>query len=235
MPKKTVVDEAEEHLKKGEIGEAQQIFNELTATQPQTEEDYLLQGDAYFRLAHHYEQAIEYLKAASKMDPGDPLPLVILGEIYYEQMQYSKAKKAWKKALELEPRNPKGMYNLALVAEEEGQLKTAISYLEEALTEDSHDLKARELLAEVYKKARMYKKAAKAYEGAINLVKDSEEEIGERLSLLYDLGRLHEDFRNYDKAIECFKQIVAEKPDEFLAKRSLRRVKEKKHGWDYIR
>ena len=231
MPNK--LEKGYKFLMKGDREAAQKIFNEIVKKPPETPQDYAMQGEAYFRLANKHSIAIKYLKKAASMEPNDPEPQEILGEIYFAQGRYNLAREYFQKAHELRPSSHIILNNLAATAMDQRDYDAAIKYAKQAIKKAPEELMLRMLLSEIYKEARMYKESVKAYEDAINIAQINRS-IGGEITALYGLADLYENFHNYDKAIETYKKALEKVPNEPIVKHALERVQHKKTGIRYI-
>jgi O-antigen ligase/Tfp pilus assembly protein PilF len=112
----------------------------------------LADGDAY--------AAVESLKQSAAINPISPEPHRLLGRIYSvtdtESPAYeSRAVLEMKKAVQLEPSNAKGYYQLAKTYEREGRPMDAVRAYKEGLSRDPHSPQMLAALARAYDSAGM--------------------------------------------------------------------------------
>lgn len=89
----------------------------------------------YLRSFQPGERAVEYVRAASEVDPG--LHLYALQQAYLSSDENALA--AYRRAVELEPTWDTGWLNLAALAERQGDLRGAMQYLEQARQISHHN------------------------------------------------------------------------------------------------
>lgn len=79
-------------------------LDRLVASSPENEEAYLSRAFVYFMKGpDDYRRAEENLKSAMKLNPRQAITHSALGIIYYETNRVAEAKKAFEKALEIDP------------------------------------------------------------------------------------------------------------------------------------
>jgi tetratricopeptide (TPR) repeat protein len=131
-------------------------------------------------------EAIEELKAATRLDPASPDLLSRLGFFYLMDRQYEKADKEFKNAIALEPAILSARKGLVLVYEQQRKCRDAIAELSDFLASSRHPDRARRV-TEIYGKD--------GYEQAIQCVmheeiKDDFEENAKPFYLAADYARL---------------------------------------------
>ncbi len=104
---------------------------------------YLALAEAYLQLANESDdenlkklqlsKALSVLNDAKKIAPEDPAVYNLEGLIREAMGDHARAIQAFKKAVELDPKNARAHYNLALAYLSQGKLDEAIAALEEAV------------------------------------------------------------------------------------------------------
>ncbi len=100
-----MLDLGERYLWIGEIGKAEEVFNELIAMDYQEPKLYRYLGDIYLAKNNH-QQAIKNYKKYTALAPNDYYAHYQLGEIYYDLDRKNKAYQEFKKSLALIDKAP---------------------------------------------------------------------------------------------------------------------------------
>jgi len=96
-----------------------------------TASDYIFAGENYENSLRNYEKAEAAYKKAANTDPDHPLPLLKLGQMYYETARYTKAAAVLKKQVEKFPQIPAAYYYLGRTLGKLGKKEEAIEVLVE--------------------------------------------------------------------------------------------------------
>jgi tetratricopeptide (TPR) repeat protein len=94
-------------------------------------------AEAYWMQGQH-EKARDYYLAAMRSDPGNAELLVEFGDLLVELDDLSGAAAKFRQALDLEPETVRPKIMLGLICSQQGDLESAVRYLESALAEDQH-------------------------------------------------------------------------------------------------
>ncbi len=154
--------------------------------------------------AKNYSEAISYLYRASRVAPKEPKVWNALGLTYMEVEEYSKAERAFKKVLEIDPQFSEAKMNLGVLYFRKKNYKEAISYLKDAVRDEIFDKKhvAFYHLARVYKDMgdvenyREYLKKATAYNPLF-------------IEAQLELGSAYMDAKEYDKAERLYRVLIS--------------------------
>jgi Flp pilus assembly protein TadD len=139
--------------------------------------------DARYNLAFalfarkNYKDALphfSYLLAKTPPDPALDLAAVYdaRGAVYEKLAQWSKAVGDYRKASELDKKEPSYAFNLALAMLNSGRLNDAIAPLQEVIRRDPRHEQAHLLLGDVYIKKKIWKKAQESLESYVALRPD---------------------------------------------------------------
>lgn len=177
------------YYKKGEKERGIKLLEQVIQQYPDRQKGYI-------DLATIYMKAKEFAKAEQVIKRGleikeDPEFYFVLGNMEYERKKYQKARKYYKRMIELAPNDPRGYNNLALVEIAMGNERTAIELYEKAL-EINPD----------------YREAKSNYNSLLKYLKKKE---GGTLSMEKEAYRALMD-ENYQRAIELYNKLLS-KPE----------------------
>ncbi len=98
--------------------------------------------DIFLNIAKTYRNMQDYTKAISNAEsshelaPGKVNPLLLLGNIYYDQGNFNEAAKYYEKAMEIEKNSPPLLYNMAITLLRKGDYFSGLEYLKKAADAD---------------------------------------------------------------------------------------------------
>lgn len=136
-------------------------------------------------------EEVNILQDALSMNPSDSFAYYYLGNFWYAARQYDNAKSCWEKSLELNPKYPTVLRNLALVYYNKFNKKSeAGELLERAFELDTTDSRLFMELDQLYKKSGVEHTVRMAlYEKYPNLVEERDDLCIERITLCNQLGK----------------------------------------------
>lgn len=172
---------AEGYLQNGQLTDAQRVFRRMLQIQPQCLEARLGLGRIYYQTGS-FSEALEELRLAT--DLRDPNLLQMLANSYRKTGQREKAEEVFRRILSIDPYHEEARQTLGrlyleakdseaayrefrLLAErymEEGNAEKAISLLLEVVGSDPHNFRAREMVAELYRKSGNESRSIEEYE-----------------------------------------------------------------------
>jgi tetratricopeptide (TPR) repeat protein len=154
--------------------------------------------------------AIAHYGKAAEAQPGSPAPLLGLGTVYWEMGDFNRATSCLRKTLQLNPRSPQAIFELANIAVRRHEETEAIPLLEEYLAAQPDALAARADLGRAYAHLGQYKKAVVELTKAAEA--DERGDIHYQLSIsLRKLGRTQEADAALKKSTEIRKsQLIRE-------------------------
>ncbi len=140
-------------------------------------------------------EELEALEIALKTNPKNGMAAYYLGNLYYDKLQFNKAKDLWEQASLLLPDFPTVWRNLALVYYNKiGKKAEAQQALEKAFAMCSSDYR---ILMEL---DQLYRKIGKSASERLAFLEQYPEGIEERDDLYLEALTLHNTLGNYDKA-----------------------------------
>jgi protein O-GlcNAc transferase len=194
------IHEALEHHRKGNLKQAEEIYNDILRIHP--DHFYALHylGVLCMQLGN-FDLAIEHIKRAIEINPADPHAYYNLGIAYQSKGLLDDAVTAYLKSIQLNPSNADSLVNLGNIYKDTAQLDKAISCYKKALQIDSHHGAAYNNLGIVFKQKGQLEDAVASYKKALDLTPDSPSVILNLGTALQELGRLHEAISIYEKAL----------------------------------
>ena len=130
---------------------------------------------------------IIFLEKKLKKEPNDLQGWLILSRTCVLSGHYQKADKYYKNALELFPKNENILLEIALLKKKTNQTESAEKYLSKLKNLYPLNIKARELLIEIFTNNYMHVKAVKEYK-ELAIIKKGEKEYLESIKKKYNLN-----------------------------------------------
>jgi tetratricopeptide (TPR) repeat protein len=119
--------EAVELMQQGEWAEAKPIFEEALEVDPEDVESLRGMGLILLRQEKRPQQAAEYFRRAVEADPDSARDWSNLGAAHLEAREFAEARDALERAVELAPRDPRPLFNLATCLERLERTRQAAS------------------------------------------------------------------------------------------------------------
>ena len=129
---------------------------------------------------------IIFLEKKLKKEPNDLQGWLILSRTCVLSGHYQKADKYYKNALELFPKNENILLEIALLKKKTNQTESAEKYLNKLKNLYPANIKARELLIEIFTNNYLQMKAIKEYK-ELTIIKKGEKEYLENIKKKYNL------------------------------------------------
>jgi tetratricopeptide (TPR) repeat protein len=172
----------------------------------------LLQGQAFLR-DQEYEQALEELQAAAKLEPNLPRLHYSLGVAYIKLGRNKDALAAFEAERKHQPRDFSTLYYVAYLQEAEGKIEEAKLTLAEALTLQSQSTEANSLLSKILSKQGKEADALGPLEQAV--AKDPTDPVKR-----YQLARLYRQLGRAADANREFAEVQRLKAEQLKNDRS---------------
>jgi len=134
-----------------------------------TEVARLLQESTRLRAAGKDDQALERIREAMRVLPGDERPHEQLGQYYLEQERTDDAIREYEEAARLSPASPRAQLGLALAYRRKGDLTKSRQTFEKLLGENPQTAEGQRLLADLYAEQKIYADAIGHYEQALRM------------------------------------------------------------------
>ncbi|MBN2104865.1 tetratricopeptide repeat protein [bacterium] len=175
------------------------------------ENTYITSAKVYMQ-QRQYDKAIEMCETAISQSPSNPDAYFVLGKAYYEKGDHRQMNEAFKKSLEIDPKNAneidyfraqsyRDLFNSASQLSENQKYDEAAEKYELAteILPDRHEAYLN--LAVTYLQAENDSMAIQTYLRALNEMPDS-------LRFAYNLGLTHYNNADYEQAVKAFSQVV---------------------------
>jgi len=147
--------------------------------------------------ADNSELAISIYEDAVTCFPGNPNPLVDLGNVFLDLRQLPEAERAFKKSLDISPGFSRGYHSLALICSAKEMYQQAIEYYQMAIDTGEAKYGTFNNLGNIYIDLKELNKAEKVFKQGC--------ECGEHKSTaLYNLGRVYALQKKYEQALEYY-------------------------------
>ncbi|MED7679542.1 tetratricopeptide repeat protein [Rhodobacteraceae bacterium IMCC15231] len=218
---------AKSHAKKGEIGEAQKLYQAVLQAFPKNKraqqglttlnkpkQPATAQGppqDTINQLINLYNQGqlgavVEQAQALTQQYPEAFIIWNILGAANKGLGRVQAASEAFKKVTELNPNYADGFSNLGVTLQEQGKLEEAIEACNKALSLKPDYAEAYYNMGNALKEQGKLEEAIDAYKKALAIKPEYAEAYNNMGNALNDQGKL-------EKAIEAYNKTLAIKPD----------------------
>jgi len=218
------------HHQAGQVRLAEQLYEELSQSQPDTAEVWHLWGV----LAHQQNQpqlAIERLQRAITLDSSQLVYQVNLGQVYLQLGEHAQAAACFQQILQHQPDNASVHNQLGVVLQQLGQVDLAMFHHQQAIQLWQHVLakssnpaaidNLRQSLAQgcnnlglVYQTQGQLNEAIRWFETAL-------EHAPHLAQAHFNLGNILSAQGNYAQAIEAFQQALSHQPDYLKAHNNL--------------
>lgn len=169
----------------------------------------------YFRMKSayknkEYKKTINYIEKIVLTEGRKAEYLYILGQCYKELKDFINARDSFALAVELDNKDYKSYYELALILDETNKKETAMVMFRKALSINPNFYEAAEALGICLTSQGRFEDAVKAYKDAVKVHENSYE-------LYYNIGMLQMELGHYDDAILAFKRSIEINPNLYTA------------------
>ena len=190
-----------QHHQAGHLAEAEALYRQILAVQPQYADALHLLGV----IAHQVGQqqaAIELIDKAIALNPGDAAACSNLGEAYRVLGRMDEAIAAYRRALQLNPNQPEALSNLGNVLRSVGRLEEAIEACRCAIDLRPAYAEAHLNLANALSEQKRLEEAIVAYHRALEINPADAEAWNSYGAALSEVQRFDEAEAAYRRAIE---------------------------------
>lgn len=176
---------AEEAVNLLNQGKTKPAFNKFTEAMQYNNEN----PEIYFKLSNanriikNYSEAIRQCRRAIELAPEVSLYYETLADLYYELQNFIEAKKLYKEAVFIDPKNARAQTFLGILQSKDKEHESALKSLETAVSLDSNNVNIRYNLALAYEVAGKSDEAKMEYEKVLEL-EPNHKEAGNNLKLL---------------------------------------------------
>jgi len=203
-------DLAVQHHQAGRLNEAEQLYRQILAQQPNHAGALHYLGMVIYRKGQH-DAAVDMIRQAIAIMPNWPDAYSNLAGVFQARGQLDQAITAYRQALALQPNYPEVHYNLGIALQANGQLDEAIAAWRQAISFRAHFPEAHYNLGNALAEKRQPDQAIAAYRQAVALKPDNTE-------MLHTLARVLEDKGLRQEALATYQQVLRLKPDDQTVK-----------------
>ncbi len=140
----------------------------------------------------------------SKASPGDKA--FKKGNEEFQKGNFLEAEKAYREAINLEPKEPIYLYNLAITLIRQNKDDEALLYLQKMLEIQPNSYSANKAIAEIYSRKSNYEEAGKYYRKAVEISPNDPDAF-------YNLGACLKNTGDYQGAMSAFEKATELRPD----------------------
>ncbi|MCZ6606906.1 MAG: tetratricopeptide repeat protein, partial [Alphaproteobacteria bacterium] len=188
------------HHRAGRIAQAERIYGQILAAQPNNADALHLLGVAAHQTGRH-DRAITFIEKAVRHASANPHYLNNLGEAYRAHARLADAAGCYRRALELDPGFAGAHYNLGLALAGQGDMAGAVACYRRALEIDADDAQTHCTLGDALRKRGDPAEAIACYRRALEIdpgLAEAHNNLGNALSERGDL----------DDAVACYRRAL---------------------------
>jgi tetratricopeptide (TPR) repeat protein len=189
----------------GRLADAEKIYNQILATEPDHFDCLHLLGVIFYQRGHH-EDAVRQIDSALRRDPNNAFALNNRGNALQELKRFEEALAGYDRAVALRP-------DYAEAHSNRGNTLHALKRFEEALASYGRALAVRPDYAHALsnrgnslKELKRWEEALASYDRALTLRPDYAEAHSNRGNVLHELKR-------FEEALACYERALALRPD----------------------
>ncbi|WP_131989384.1 tetratricopeptide repeat protein [Chthoniobacter flavus] len=194
-------DLALQHHQAGRLAEAEGLYRQILAVQPDHAQALHLLGVIALQMGQH-EAAENLLRRSIAMAPDNPAAHYDLGNALRSRKRLEDAIAAYRRAIELRPDYVEALHNLGVACKESGRLDEAIAAFQGALRLQPQLMVAHYNLGNALRERKRYGEAIAAYRQAIALGPDYVDAHNNLGVACKEAGRFEEAVAAYQRAIE---------------------------------
>ena len=128
-----LIGEGETALAADRGDQAIEAFSGAIALRPTSMLGHLKRGETYWQRGDHVA-ALRDLRTAITLDPANPRPVELLGDVNYALKRFARAAERYRAYAEMDDRSPRVLYKLGLARFRFGDISGAIPALRQAVT-----------------------------------------------------------------------------------------------------
>lgn len=200
-------------FKSGQLEKAKKLLQDILKFAPTHAESWYTTALISAR-ENSYQFAIKCLQNALTIDSKNLKYLHTLGDLYFSQNLFAEAASVFKYIIELNPEDPNGYYNLAVILQQEKNYKESLFNYHKVLELDSKNIDAKFNIGNILIDTNKHSDAIFYFECVVEVQPNSDDAIN-------NLGFLHLEMGNFEKAIEYLKTTISINPNNFSAFNSL--------------
>lgn len=199
------LDIAVRHHTGGNLAEAEAIYRQVLAVQPDNADALNLMGVIAHQVGRN-DLAVDFLTRAIAAKPEFPEALSNLGNALKSLDRLDEAAAHYRRAIASRPGFTDAVYNLGATLEAMGRLDEAVAAYREAIDLTPHLTAAHYNLGNVLKDLGRLDQAIASYRTTLALAPDHADAVNNLGSCLHDLAR-------FDEAVACYRSAIHLRPD----------------------
>jgi len=176
--------------------EAETLFEQIIDKSSEKEEILIQIFKIYYKF-NDFEKAIKYISRAIELNQT-PDYCNILGNIYYDQKDYTKAKECFLKVLKVNPYNSDCLFKLGVACSSNLELDEAIEYFNNTISLEPNDPINYYNLGLTYKNAYKFDKSIECLVKAIKLKPNYPEAVTLLGKVFFQLGNFTDGWKLYE-------------------------------------
>ena len=174
---------------------------------------------------------VVFLSGCAVQEFGSNLKYNIQGEYYLQEKKYSGGRQAFQEALQKDPANAQALYYYGRFLLAEGEAKTALPYLEKAVTYNPGDSDYHFWLGTAYGENNLPKKERASYQAALRLDPQHGQALTALGNNLLQAGELDKSYNLYQRALKVWPDNPQALYNRAVILRKLNREPEEKLAW----
>lgn len=199
-----LLDHAFEQHQAGRLAEAETLYRNILARDPQSVDALHLLG-VIFHQTGKYTESAELIGRAAGLAPKNPAIHSNLGEAQRLLGRLDESVASLRRALALQPNYPEALHNLGVALSVQGKLEAAVECLQQAIAFRPGFAEAQNSLGSALQRQGRLNEAIQCFQQAVAL------EPG--LARAWNnLGNAHQVRRHHDEALVCFRRALALAP-----------------------
>lgn len=214
---------AQKHLNKGEFSQAESIYQQIIAKNPNNTEALHWLGVVYHQMGNN-SHAIEFIGKAAKLNPKNAIYACNLGVVLSADNQINEAIHSYQQALLYRSDDVNTLYNLGNAFKKLGQLDAAIESYQRALTIDPNRASGYNNLGEIFREQGKWDAAMACYQKVLAQQPNN-------FDTLFNLSCVFVAQGHEEQAETCYQKVLHIKPDHAKAIDALFQIEHYRCDW----
>lgn len=209
MTTNEAIKSAFEHYQSGNLERSEHICKDILRRRPADVDTMHFLGIICSQLGK-FDDAVRYLKEASRLDRTNPYAYFHLGNAHQGKGEYDDAMNCYRQAIQLNPEYAEAYNNLGNVHRGKGEYDGAMACYQQAIQTDPQYAGAYYNLGNILQEKGQLDKAIASYNKAIELNPNDADAYN-------DLGVAFKDKGRLDEALDCYQKALHLDPEHYSA------------------